>query len=93
LLAQLTARVTSGQEQQGEVFYLWPCNLPAWNLFWDVQTQWRHGFNGPTGLDYQGVTAWMQANAIPGEQWAELLCGVRACERARLEVWADMRAD
>jgi hypothetical protein len=22
-----------------------------------VQTQWRHGFNGPTGLDYAGVRA------------------------------------
>ena len=36
---------------------MWPENWPALQLFIRCQTQWRHGFNGPTGLDYGAVVA------------------------------------
>ena len=38
-------------------FYLWLEHVPALKLWGGVQTQWRHGFHGPTGLDYAGVRA------------------------------------
>lgn len=30
-------------------------NCEAVKLFWHCLTQFRHGFSGPTGLDYSGV--------------------------------------
>lgn len=35
----------------------WPENLDSLNLFVEVQTQWRVGMSGATGLDYPAVFA------------------------------------
>lgn len=35
--------------------HLWPENWPVWCLWRDVETQWRTGMAGATGLDYPGV--------------------------------------
>ncbi|WP_367400913.1 DUF1799 domain-containing protein [Bilophila wadsworthia] len=34
---------------------LWPELAPLASLWLDVQGQWRTGWNGPTGMDWQGV--------------------------------------
>lgn len=31
---------------------VWECNKKSWLLFLAMQTQWRVGMNGATGLDY-----------------------------------------
>lgn len=38
-------------------FEVWEENWEALNLFFRLQTQWRVGFNGATGLDYTSVLA------------------------------------
>lgn len=72
-------------------FYLWPQNVPAWNLFMACSTQWRHGFSGPTGLDYPCVEVVLRREGVrPSEQsrmW-RLLC---AMERGALQGWAELR--
>ncbi|MBV5333462.1 DUF1799 domain-containing protein, partial [bacterium] len=47
-------------EACNEVFFLWPCNVPVWNLWWRVQTLWRAGAQGREGLDYGGLVAYLR---------------------------------
>jgi hypothetical protein len=70
--------------------YLWPDNLDGWNAWMGVQTQWRTGMAGATGLDYSGVRAWLEV-MHPKKRHRELLQGIQACERATLDVWAEQR--
>lgn len=74
---------------------LWPCNVPAWNAWLAVQTQWRHaGMVGlATGLDYASVAAYLRAQGIgqrarPGvPSLGQLLDDLRVCEGITLEEW------
>ena len=52
-----------------------------------VQTQWRTGMAGPTGLDYAGVEAALRMRGEP--DMAETFAGLQACERAALEAARD----
>lgn len=70
--------------------YLWPCNVTAWNAFMGVQTQWRTGNAGVTGLDYAGVRADLLV-LHPRKVVAEIWPGIKACERAVLKVWNEER--
>lgn len=75
-----------------DICYLWPCNVRAWNIWQQVQTQWRVGMAGREGLDYGCVAAYLAS--VPGlrpKAHAELWAGLRAMERAALEVWAEQR--
>lgn len=56
---------------------LLPQNLPAWNLWQLVQTQWRVNF-GPVGLDYPAVFAVAALHNIHMD--AELFAAIQAIE-------------
>lgn len=43
--------------EAADIFEVWPENIDALNVFMRLQTQWRTGPAGPTGLDYAGVRA------------------------------------
>lgn len=70
-------------------FYLWPENVPAWDLWMGVQTQWRVGVGGREGLDYAGVEVEMRMQRVrPNRRrrrWAEL----KVMERTALRVWRE----
>lgn len=76
-----------------EKCYLWPCNVRTFNVWQQVQTQWRSaGMGERTGLDYAGVVAYL--GSMPGmrpKARSQLFSGLRAMERAALEVWAEKR--
>lgn len=74
-------------EQRTE--YLWPCNVPTWSAWKSVQTQWRIGANGATGLDYAGVRAELDEAHVAPEQRQDIWLGIKACEAAVLDVWAE----
>jgi hypothetical protein len=44
---------------------VFPENVPAVDLFLDVQTQWRVGLGGAIGLDYVGVEAAARLLGVP----------------------------
>jgi len=75
----------------GERAYLWPDNVRAWNCWQGVQTQWRVGMGGATGLDYAGVRAFLDEQQLAGDERREVFAGIQACERATLDVWAEQR--
>lgn len=73
------------------VAYLWPDNVRTWSCWQGVQTQWRVGMGGATGLDYAGVRAFLDEQQLAGDERREVFSGIQACERATLEVWAEQR--
>jgi len=64
--------------------------VAAWDVWCDVQTQWRHGMGGATGLDYAGVRAHLDELGLSGEERSEVYAGIRAAERATLEARAEL---
>ncbi|MBL8351197.1 MAG: DUF1799 domain-containing protein [Burkholderiaceae bacterium] len=83
--------VDDGAAPAGEPeFHLWPEHLAALELWVGVQTQWRHGFAGATGLDYAGVRAspaWRRIAPRERERVFSELCTMERAalgERARL---------
>ncbi len=90
-LARLAALAREGRIQPvaGEEFHLRPDCLPAFGLWTAVQTQWRHGFAGPTGLDYAGVRASPAYRRIPPQDRAEVFEDLCVMERA----WLARRAE
>ncbi|HEY0847395.1 MAG TPA: DUF1799 domain-containing protein [Noviherbaspirillum sp.] len=71
-----------------EEFAMWPDCLPAFNFWNSIQTQWRTGMNGATGLDYQGVQASMSMRGMPKKERPEMFALVQAMERATLDEWS-----
>ena len=73
--------------------YLWPENVRAWHCWLDLQTQWRVGVSGITGLDYPGVRAYLDEEGLQPDERADVWRGVRAAERAVLEVASRQAAE
>lgn len=73
------------------VFHLWPEHGAALWLWLELQTQWREGFAGATGLDYAGVEAYLRS-AVPRAQRSERFAEVRVMERAWLAARAKARS-
>jgi hypothetical protein len=81
--------------RQQNICYLWPCNLRTFNLWMQVQTQWRTSATGSkTGLDYAGVEAWMRSQRIlrPSARAEAMRC-LQAMEIASINAWAQQRQD
>lgn len=64
---------------------LWPDNWPAISLFTQLTTQWRIGFNGPTGLDYNVVFHELDRKGLAGEEYDELMAQIRVIESTALD--------
>ena len=70
--------------------YLWPCNLLAWRIWGEVQTQWSNDMSGqPTGLNYPGVRAHLDECGLAGDERQRVWEGIRAAERATLQAWSE----
>ncbi|MCK9994509.1 MAG: hypothetical protein Dbin4_03029 [Alphaproteobacteria bacterium] len=64
-------------------FDLWPDNEMPFNIFTRIQTQWRVGMSGATGLDYHGVGAAIQM--MGKTMTPELFSDIQLMERAALQ--------
>ncbi len=76
-------------EDVEEEIELWPENAAIVAVFGEMGTQWRHGMGGITGLDYGALEAVLRVRRIPRAEWQEIWSGVRAMERAVLEMKAE----
>jgi hypothetical protein len=86
------AHFMAAVQVRGDVFYLWPEHVPALRLWNELSTQWRVGMEGPTGLDYAAVEAFMRIDGPRGPERRERFAELRILEREALRVWADQRA-
>ena len=85
------AAVSAEPATDEDIAYLWPCNVAAWNVWCDVQTQWRHaGMGSATGLDYAGVCAHLDEMGLHGDERRDTYAGIRAAERATLQARAEL---
>ncbi len=76
--------------QPADEFELWPEHVPAVELFYAVQTQWRVLPSGHfQGLDYPAVESLMRMRRYPVKQRAALLAELQIMELAALAVWRD----
>lgn len=64
---------------------MWPACWPAFNLFLRVQSQWRTGMAGVTGLDYVALYPLIDRMNLDQREWDEVFDDVRAMEAAAIE--------
>ena len=70
---------------------IWPDNLAPFEVFAALQTQWRVGMGGPTGLDYAAVPVVMEMQEVaPGDR-RRVFEDLRVMEAEALRVFADGR--
>lgn len=78
---------------QPRLCYLWPCNVAAFNHWQRVQTQWREGMGGRSGLDYTAVCSYLRdVCGLKKTALQSMFASLQAMELAALEAWAEQRA-
>lgn len=70
---------------------MWPDNAAAVNVFVQMSTQWRTGFAGATGLDYNVLPSVLRLGNVPRKEWPEILESIRVLEDAALETMRKKR--
>ena len=65
---------------------LWAENWPAMKFYLEVmRTQWRHGFSGPTGLDYNVLLHELDRRDLSRDDYDDLFGAVRTIESEALK--------
>lgn len=65
---------------------LWASNWPAMKFYTQVmQTQWRHGYNGPTGLDYNVLLHELDRRNLSRDDYDDMFGSLRLIERTALD--------
>lgn len=76
--------------EQMEPLYLWPVNVPSWNLFRGVSTQWVVSPGGGViGMNYPGVEVVMRKWGIKRKDELRFFCDLQVMERATLRAWSE----
>ena len=70
---------------------VYPDVWPALDMLIDMQTQWRVGAAGATGMDYTALETLMRVKRVKTADRADLLGDVRRMETAVLELWREQR--
>lgn len=72
---------------------IWKENIPAYELFEFMRTQWNVGVTGATGLRYE--VAFMRLDRLPlsNEEYDDLLSCLRVMEMAAITAMAEARKD
>jgi hypothetical protein len=71
------------EEEVGEVI-VWPDNEEAYLVFRAMDTQWNHGFNGPTGLKYEALPEVWRRSKVAPDQRDDAFLSLRIMESAAL---------
>lgn len=82
------ARARSAAPVERPEFHLLPDNVPVFQLWGEVQSQWAHGPMGPTGFNWHSLRAHPAVRRVPAAQREDLLQGVADMESA----WLGARA-
>lgn len=69
-----------------EAFEIWPENEESIALFSSLSTQWRIGFSGPTGLDYNVLFTRMALLNIGADSQERLFQDIRVIESEALQI-------
>ena len=80
-----TVAAIAEAEREEQSFDVYADAWNSWRFFVACRTQWRHGFNGPTGLDYTAVRALMALLHAKRHERDELFADVTTMEAATLD--------
>lgn len=86
------ARAARKQAAPDVVAYLWPCSVPAWEVWCALQTQWCMSDGRRTGLSRAGVRAHLDELALHGPERTTIYQAICAAEQASLDAWAEVAA-
>lgn len=64
---------------------VWPDNWDVIGLFTSLNTQWRTGFGGATGLDYGVLPSVLRLRGVKRAVWPELFEDLRVLEAEALK--------
>lgn len=70
---------------------MWPDNLPAINVLIAMNTQWRTGGFGATGLDYSALPAVMRLVGVPRAEQADTFECLRVLESEALKIMSEQK--
>jgi len=70
---------------------VWPENEVSFLVFGALQTQWRIGMNGPTGLDYAALPVVLKLHEVAPDKRRQVFDDVRVMEAEALKVFSDGR--
>jgi len=68
---------------------VWPENEVPLAVFAALQTQWRMGMGGPTGLDYAAVPIVMELYQVTAEDRRQVFDDVRVMEGEALKFFSE----
>jgi hypothetical protein len=86
------AAVDEPSTRQQRVFYLWREHEEAVRVFLACRTQWRVGFDEPTGLDYAGVESLIRMRRlVQRPRLPEVLAELQILEDETLAEWRRQR--
>jgi hypothetical protein len=77
------------EEASGPPFEVWPDLMAAVNVFGAMQTQWRTGMAGATGLDYGALPAVMRLMGVPRADWPDTFDALRVLEDEALTTFRE----
>ena len=80
------------EDEHGPV-EVWPEIVSVVNVFIAMDTQWRVGMNGATGLDYTALPVVLRMTEIPRKKWPDAFADIRVMERAALNEIHGIRED
>lgn len=67
-----------------EPIEVWPENEAAVDVYCAMRTQWRVGFGGALGLDYNALPTVLKLTGQKRETWPELFEAIRVLEVTEL---------
>jgi hypothetical protein len=74
------------------MFFLWPEHEQVLSVFHACRTQWRVGFDAPTGLDYAGVESLIRMRRlVQRPRLPEVLAELQILEDETLAEWRRQR--
>lgn len=88
-LAVMEAAGLSPEDYPEEAVEVWPENWPAYALFAFMRTQWRVGFSGATGLDYNVLHRKMERMDLAPRDFDDLEGDIQAMEFAAICAMSD----
>lgn len=84
--SEMAAAGLTAEDYEDDWFEVWPENWQAYRIFRDLQSQWRVGLSGRTGLDYNVLFRKMDRLGLSPDDYERLEEDVRVMEFAALSV-------
>ncbi|WP_211230895.1 DUF1799 domain-containing protein [Chitinilyticum aquatile] len=77
------------RDEPAEEIEVYPENWPALQVFLAMQTQWRVGMAGATGLDYTALPAVFELTGVKKRDRPDTFERLRVLEIETLRVWGE----